>query len=840
MSELFASVHILDVPYHADRAYDYFVPPELRADLSVGTLVCVPYGTANRKVPAVVTELHGECALENVKPVFSLLTSGAALNEEMLSLCEFLKEHTLCTIGDAVRAAVPPAAISKTTEYYSAIRPEDTQEKLSRLGDKAAFVYSFIAAREKVSLARLRTEFGPESGELAVSLHKHGLISVQTQVRENRTEKKRRFFSLAGGLADKDILEKSIGRLRSPAQASILRTLSQNGEMGEEDLVAVTGTSRAQISSLLKKGQIVERTEDTFRDPFAEKVLPTDVGDSPLSQEQSTAYETLRSLYESGEAKAALLHGVTGSGKTRVILSMIDRVLEDRRGVIILVPEISLTPQMVGIFLARYGERVAVIHSSLSAGERYDAWRRIRDGLADVVIGTRSAIFAPLSSVGLIVIDEEQEHTYKSDANPKYLAHDVARFRCAHHKGLMLLASATPSVNSYYKAKSGKYTLIEMKQRYGRATLPHVIVTDMRGEAGGGMLSPLGHTLKERLTETVAADKQAIVFLNRRGYNSFISCRKCGEALKCPNCSVSLTYHVFRTLGNGEPEEDYQKTRAERGTLSCHYCGYRTRVPQKCPSCNSEHFHFRGYGTQMLEAEMNKLDPSPRVIRMDMDTTQSKFSHEELLSQFRRGEADVLLGTQMVTKGHDFPDVTLVGVINADSSMYLDDYRAAERTFAMLTQVIGRAGRADTPGVAVVQTFNPSSDIITLASNQDYGEFYRREIRLRQALVFPPFCDLAVITLASRDEALLSGATVRLREWVRDAVAGPYADLKLIVFGPFEAPVYKIQGVCRNRLVIKCRLNRRSREMLAHILTDFGKNAGKRLSISVDLNPNTL
>ena len=840
MSELFASVHILDVPYHADRAYDYFVPPELRPHITVGTLVCVPYGNANRKVPAVVTNLSDTCAFENVKPILSCLTSGAALNEEMMALCAFLKEHTLCTIGDAVRAAVPAAAISKTAVYYSAIPVENAAEKLSRLGDKAAFVYSFIAARDKVSQARLRTEFGPECAELAASLHKHGLISAQTEIKENRTEKKRRFFSLSDGLTNADALENALAKMRSPAQASILRTLSQNGEMSEEDLVAVTGTSRVQISSLLKKGQIVERTEDTFRDPFAEKILPSDVGDSPLSEEQSAAYDTLRSLYESGEAKAALLHGVTGSGKTRVILSMIDRVLEDRRGVIILVPEISLTPQMVGIFLARYGERVAVIHSSLSAGERYDAWRRIRDGLADVVIGTRSAIFAPLSSVGLIVIDEEQEHTYKSDANPKYLAHDVARFRCAHHKALMLLASATPSVNSYYKAKSGKYSLIEMKQRYGRATLPHVIVTDMRGEAGGGTLSPLGHVLKDRLTETVAADKQAIVFLNRRGYNSFISCRKCGEALKCPNCSVSLTYHVFRALGSGETEEDYGKTRAERGTLSCHYCGYRTRVPEKCPSCQSEHFHFRGYGTQMLEAEMAKLDPAPRVIRMDMDTTQSKFSHEELLSQFRRGEADVLLGTQMVTKGHDFPDVTLVGVINADSSMYLDDYRASERTFAMLTQVIGRAGRADAPGVAVVQTFNPTSDIITLASNQDYGEFYRREIRLRQALVFPPFCDIAVVTLASRDEALLSGATVRLREWVRDAVAGPYADLKLIVFGPFEAPVYKIQGVCRNRLVIKCRLNRRSREMLAHILTDFGKNAGKRLSISVDLNPNTL
>lgn len=840
MAEIIAAVHILDVPYHADRQYDYYVPAEMQSDVCVGMQVNVPYGVSNRKMAAVVTEIKTSSSLAHLKPILSLSGSGTVLSEEMLALCRFLKEHTLCTIGDAVRTVIPAAAMSKIAEYFTVIRREDAEKKLEKLGDKAAFVYSFIAARDRVSSARLRAEFGAECHDLLVALVRAELIMRETEVRESRNVRHRRFLSLSPDLLAESSFSAALRRLRSQAQAEILRTLKANGEMREEDLTAVTGTSRAQISSLLKKEMILERTEEDFRNPFADKDTPADVGDSPLSEEQSRAYTALCSLYDTGEAKAALLHGVTGSGKTRVILSMIDRVRADGKGAIILVPEISLTPQMVGIFLARYGDRVAVIHSSLSAGERYDAWRRIRGGLADVVIGTRSAVFAPIENVGLIVIDEEQEHTYKSDTNPKYLAHDVASFRCGRHKALMLLASATPSVGSYYKAMSGRYTLIEMKNRYGKAKLPHVVITDMRGEPGGGMQSPIGTLLREHLTENTAAKRQSILFLNRRGYNSFISCRTCGEALKCPNCSVSLTYHVFRPLGESDSPEEYRRTRTESGVLTCHYCGYRTRVPENCPACKSVHFHFRGYGTQMAEGELAKLDPAPRVLRMDMDTTQAKFSHEEILSSFRKGEADVLLGTQMVTKGHDFPAVTLVGVINADASLYLDDFRASERTFAMLTQVIGRAGRAALPGTAVIQTFNPANDVLTLAANQDYPEFYRREIRVRESLVFPPFCDIALVTLASRDETLLASATARLREWIAQALAGPYADIKTVVFGPFEAPVYKIQGVCRNRIVIKCRLNKRTRQFISDILTEFGRSAGKRLTVSADLNPNTL
>ncbi len=841
MSEQFAAVHILDAPYHADRAYTYYVPAELRGQIAVGMLVTVPYGASNRKASAVVTGLSAECDLEQVKPVSSVSSAGVVLNEEMRALCDFMKEHTLCTIGEAVRAVVPAAAFSRLTEYYSITPREDADAKLARLGDKAAFFYAFIAARERVSLSRLRTEFGGECASLTASLLRAGLIVRDTELRESKNERCLRLYSLSAEMTDEEARGAAMRRLRSPVQSGILSVLAGSGEMREEDLRAAAGAGSAQISALVKKGLIVERKEDVFRNPFADRAAaPRDVGESPLSEEQAAAYDTICRLYDSGEAKAALLHGVTGSGKTRVILAAIDRALADRRGAILLVPEIALTPQTVGIFLAHYGERVAVIHSSLSAGERYDAWRRIREGAADVVIGTRSAVFAPLPRLGVIIIDEEQEHTYKSDASPKYSAHDIARFRCARHRALMLLSSATPSVTSYYKAVSGIYTLIEMRRRYGRAVLPHVVITDMRGEPGGGALSPLGSVLRERLTENLREGKQSILFLNRRGYHNFVTCRTCGEVLQCPSCSVSLTYHTFRALGESADGEEQPNRKAENGLLCCHYCGYRIRVPDVCPQCGGAHLLFHGYGTQRVEDELAALSPAPRVIRMDMDTTQTKFAHEELLGRFRRGEADVLLGTQMVAKGHDFPDVTLVGVINADSALYLDDYRAAERTFAMLTQVIGRAGRADAPGTAVVQTMHPTSDVLTLAANQDYKSFYQREIRLREALVFPPFCDIAVVTLASRDEALLASAAVRLREWVRDAVSGAYSDVKMIVFGPFDAPIYRVQGVCRSRLVIKCRLNRRSRAFLSALLTEFGRGAGRRLTVSADLNPNTL
>lgn len=845
MTGEFVSVYILESPYHADREYDYFVPPEL-SGVTRGSIVTVPFGRSNRKTSAVVVQVKDDTDADpdKVKPI-AAITRPSLLSDELLELCRYMKEHTLCTFGDGVRVVVPSAAMSKLNEYYTAVSGKDADNA----GERAAMILSFIRARGKVSAAVLRQEFGQDAIPAAADLVKAGCIKKERESSLSDGIRRRLTCALsvprntAIAIADGDIPRQ---KLRSPAQAELLRALAKfTPDEGDAPFVTAEELfelcpegDRVRLKALEKKGLVTLREEEVSRNPYEVPTVKSNVVNSPLTDEQSAAVGVLGGLLRSGEPKAALLHGVTGSGKTRVIIEMIRRTLEQGRDAIVLVPEIALTPQTVSVFLSVFGERVAVIHSGLSSGERFDAWRRIKDGGADVVIGTRSAVFAPVERLGLIVIDEEQEHTYKSDISPKYLAHDIARKRCADKQALMLLASATPSVNSYYKAKQGIYTLVEMKNRYGGAVLPKVVVSDTRGELLPGS-SPYTAELRRRLTETAAEGKQSIVFLNRRGYSSVLSCRSCGEPVRCPHCSVSLTYHTHRHLKDGEGE-DYLRRRADSGTLSCHYCGYRTKVPETCPECGSAHMLFMGYGTQRAEDELETMLPDTPVIRMDMDTTRTKFSHEEILTKFRRGDAKVLLGTQIVTKGHDFPKVTLVGVLNADASLYLDDYRAAERTFAMLTQVIGRAGRAADPGIAVIQTQNPDSDVIRLAAAQDYPAFFDQEIRIRRGLVFPPFCDIAVLTLTSPDEALLDSGARRLAETIRDKLSGGYADVKTVVFGPFEAPVYKLQNNCRMRMVIKCKLNSRTRALLSEILCDFGRKATKRLTLSVDLNPSSL
>ena len=523
-----------------------------------------------------------------------------------------------------------------------------------------------------------------------------------------------------------------------------------------------------------------------------------------------------------------MLHGVTGSGKTSVMIKTIDMALDEGKSVIMLLPEIALTPQSLSIFCSRYGRLVAIIHSGLSAGERYDSFKRIKSGEARIVIGTRSAIFAPVDNLGLVIIDEEHEHTYKSDMNPKYHARDIARYRCAHHKALMLLASATPSFESYHKAINGKYTLIKLKNRYGGAKLPETLICDMREEAKNGCTSPLSSLLCAEPVKKQQKGEQSILFINRRGYNNFVSCPTCGEAIRCPECSVSMTYHtVSRAYDKGE--------------LRCHWCGRRSPLPTECPSCGGTHLTRMGFGTQRIEQELSALIPDGRILRMDTDTTTAKNAYDVMLGRFRRHEADILLGTQMVTKGHDFPDVTLVGVLLADMSLYLDDYRANERTFSMLTQVIGRAGRGSKEGVAIIQTNNPNSDCIRLACRQDYEEFFKDEIRLRKALCFPPFCDITLLTLTSSDEKELLKASGILSDMLsKKMLDTEYKELPMIVFGPFEAPVYKVDNKYRMRMVIKCKLNKKCRSLFSALLSEFSRKTPNKISLSIDFNPSNL
>ena len=824
-----AGVCLLDNPFSIDGVYDYRVPEELEQEARPGAFVTVPFGTANQRRLALITERKERSDYREVKPILAVCPERLSLSEELLGLCTYMKLRTLCTTGDAVRAMIPASALSGLVTRY-ALREEHIKESSDDIPSSDLFVYAYLKENGTATAEALRKRFGAGVETHLKRLCALGYLEKETFLREAQEKTERLWEAAVPEPGLRSLLEGGTyegKKCTSEKQRAILRVLLERGEpLPTEELLSAAKVTEAPLQTLRRQGLLTIRERRVERNPYASASY---TGQTPLTlnEEQTAALQTLTQLSASGEARAALLHGITGSGKTSVMVALIDRLLGEGKGVILLLPEIALTPQSVAVFCARYGDRVAVIHSALSAGERYDAYCRIRDGRADVVIGTRSAVFSPVRNLGAIIIDEEQEHTYKSDQNPKYHARDIARYRCAANHALLLLASATPSLESYKKARDGVYTLIRLTHRYGNAKLPRVEIADMRKEIHAGNLSPLGGRLTEELHETKQRGEQAILFLNRRGYNHYVSCRSCGGAVTCPSCSVAMTYHT-------------RKGTYREGDLVCHWCGRRMPMPKTCPACGSEHLVRMGYGTQRVEEELQELLPGTTVLRMDTDTTSTKFSYEGMLGDFRAHRADVLLGTQMVTKGHDFPDVTLVGVLLADASLYLDDYRASERTFAMLTQVIGRAGRGKKEGLAVIQTNNPDNEIIALAAKQDYETFYEREIALRRLLVFPPFCDIVLLTVTGEAETELLRSSAFLAETLKKMLDGAYRDVQTVVFGPFEAPVYRVDNKYRMRMVLKCRLNRRTLSMLSELLCTFGQKVQKKISLSADLNPSNL
>ena len=820
-------VYVLDNPFLIDNVYDYRVPADMARYVVKGGFVAVPFGRSNTLRTALVAVLHDVPLDKDLKPVHEVYPASLALSEEQMGLCAFMKERMLCSMGDAVRAMMPASAFSRISATYSAT---EMIPKTSSDDPEASdlLVYEYLKQNGPAQYSELRRRFGCL---LSASLER--LCALGCVEREDADEEGsgRRVLVWELKLLQEDaralLQGNEVGgiRLKSEKQKSVLRALLDSDHpMTLQELKDAAAVGDAPIKALAAAEVIVRREIRMERNPYGN--IPF-CGQTPISlnEEQSAAVNTLDALCCEEEARAALLFGVTGSGKTSVMTVLIDRLLARGKGVILLLPEISLTPQTVSIFCSRYGERVSLLHSALSQGERYDAWCRIRDGRSDIVIGTRSAVFAPVKNLGAIIIDEEHEHTYKSDQNPKYHARDIARYRAHANGALMLLASATPSVESFKKAKDGVYTLVRLTRRYGGAALPRVLLADMRGEAGRGTLSPMSDLLVSELARRQEKKEQSILFLNRRGYNHFFSCRSCGEAVKCPACSVAMTYH--------------KRNGSEEGVMICHWCGLRISGPAECPSCHSPHLQRMGFGTQRVEEELGKLLPSATVLRMDTDTATSRYSYEELLSQFRQRRADVLLGTQMVTKGHDFPAVTLVGVLLADMSLFLEDYRAAERTFSMLTQVIGRAGRAEREGIAIIQTSNPDHEVIRLACAQDYESFYEREIKLRRLLTFPPFCDIALLTVTGSYETELFRYVDFLMRIFSD-LEKKYTDVQLVKFGPFEAPVYRVDRKYRIRLVLKCKLNRPTLAMLSELICTFGKKAGHHITLSVDLNPSSL
>lgn len=824
----YAKVYLMDNPYCIDRDYDYFIPLEMRDKISEGCFVTVPFGRGNRKQMAVVVGLNHCPSINDVKPIAQICYDRPTLSREMLSLCEYMVEHYLCTFGEAVRCTVPSGALGKMGEFYYPI-PEKGPNASAGFSPADLFVYDYLCSTGGRTLDHLKVKFGAgAASESVAKLLAKGYIGRELMTGKTMSDAFEDYYSLAVDSAEcEEILcGKGKIKLRSDKHKQILASLlNEGGALSAKTLSDSLEVSVQQFKSLMEKGLISLEKRRVWRQAFS--AVEGNRENIELNEEQTEAFDTVKEKLDGESAAAILLHGVTGSGKTSVIIRSIDEALDSGKGVIMLLPEIALTPQTLRIFSSRYGERIALVHSGLAAGERYDSYMKIKEGKADLVIGTRSAIFSPVKNLGLVVIDEEHETTYKSETSPKYHARDIARWRCANNNAVLLLASATPSIESYTKAMEGKYTLVKLRNRYGGAELPDVEIYDMRNEVRVGNTTPIGGLLKYQLKEVTDRGEQAVLFLNRRGYNTSVSCKSCGEMLTCPHCSISLNYHTRKG--------DY-----DRGFLFCHWCGYKASLPEKCPSCSSEHLARIGFGTQKIEQEIAELLPDKKVLRMDADSTSEKNSLDGLLTEFKEHRADVLLGTQMVTKGHDFPDVTLVGVLLADMSLYMDDYHANERTFSMLTQVIGRAGRSKKKGMAIIQTNNPDNDTIRLACRQDYEAFYASEIRLRKLLVFPPYCDIALLTLTCHDEKQVVVGAQSLRQEINRLIFGGFQDVQMIIFGPFESPVYKAEEKYRMRIVIKCRLNRRSREFFSRLLADFGNNNKGKLALSIDFNPTGL
>ncbi len=790
MTDIFltAAVAVENTNFSFDKLYDYYIPEELKGKILPGCRVKVSFGHGLRQ--GMVMSLGESNDITGLKKISMLIDKEPVLSAELIRLASFIKNRCYCTLFEACRAMLPAGLSVKLTYSYSPVRDVKAKEMLLTDNERVIFEY-LLTKKAAVREDRLLKAFGLQDDSLLRSLREKGAVIRSETVKKRIADKTVKMIRLRGDIPE---------RKYSPSQTDVIHTLCDVGEASVKELSYFTGASQAVMTKLVKLG-ICEFFE---AEPPAPEP-PAEIGNVPeqeinLTDIQEKAYNEMLSRLSSGKPSVTLLYGVTGSGKTSVFMKLVDRVSEQGRGVICMVPEISLTPQLLRKFRNRYGDRVAVFHSGLSLGERVEQWRRVREGHATIAIGTRSAIFAPVKNLGLIVMDEEQEYSYKSSASPRFHARELAKFRCNENKCPLLLSSATPSVESFELARSGRYSLCRLDQRYGSARLPHVITADMNLEQRQGNNSGYSSILLEALEENLRTSQQSILLLNRRGHNTFIACRECSEVVSCPNCSISLTYH------------------SANHRLMCHYCGYSIPVPENCPSCRSKKLRYSGAGTQRAEQELSEIFPDARILRLDTDSTMRRFAYEKKLEAFRRGEYDIMLGTQMVAKGLDFPNVTLVGVLSADGMMHNDDYRSYERTFSLLTQVVGRSGRGGLEGRAIIQTFEPQDPIIELAASQDYDEFFKNEIALRRAMLYPPFADIAVVAFVGIDKDKVQTASAVFAEMLRESLKGEYSDLPIRMLGPAPAAISKVGGKYRFRIILKFKNSKRFREMMSALL----------------------
>ena len=813
----FAKVAVENTAYHFDRLFDYLIPVEYEEFAVPGCRVMVPFGKGNRRRQGVIFELCGTADCAGVEPLSALLDETPVLSQEMLRMARWFRDNYYCTYYEAAKVMLPSGINVHVVTSYRAAEGLDSltlTERSDITPQQRKILEMFIANKGLVLEKKHITEVMnlPVNSTIPDRLVEKGLLQRTDDAVRNIKDATVKMAALAPDW------EKHTGPKLTPKQREIVNLLSDVQTASVKEICYFTGISQAVVDLLAKKGVVSYFEEEIYRNPYAGAGEGSG-GRVTLSEQQQLAFENLYRLYSEDEFRVSLLFGVTGSGKTSVFLRLIDEVLDDGKGIIVMVPEIALTSQTLGKFHERYGSKVAVFHSGLSLAQRMDEWKRVRDGEAQIALGTRSAIFAPFDRIGLVIIDEEQEYTYKSENSPRFHARDAARFRCGYNRALLVLASATPSIETYYNATDGgRYDYQVLTHRYGNAILPDVEKIDIsQMDIKDGIISP---RLYQALRDNLESGRQSILLNNRRGFNTFVSCRACNEVITCPNCSVSMTYH------------------SDNKRLMCHYCGYSMPVPAVCPSCGEPFLRFAGHGTQKAEEELARLFPEARILRMDADSMTRRSSYDKKLGDFAAGLYDIMIGTQMVAKGFDFERVTLVGVLLADQALYSDDFRSYERAFSLLTQVVGRSGRGKSRGRAIIQTITPENPVIDMAASQDYRKFYRNEIILRKAMLYPPFADLCMVGfVGSRDEEV-SRAAGNFLERLKYYTQRDYSDVPIRVLGPSPASVKKVSGRYRYKIILKCRNNARFREMMHLLLCESGSDPqSKEVTTFADLNP---
>ena len=818
-----AKIALAAAAYAIDRPYDYLVPAELEGRVVPGVRVLVPFGRGNKRTEGIVLALSGELPEgKRLKEVFAVLDDAPVLDKQSLKLCLWMRERYFCTVYDAARAMLPAGLWFSIRDSYHIASGVDREASYAVAGRsrRAAQILDLVwACGGSAELGQIHAALGTADPTPALKLlTEQGVLTLETSAQRGVGDKREKVASLAVP-AEEAMAHVTPRRRSAPLRYAVVELLSTVGSASVKEICYFTGASGPTIKSLVKSGLVTLEEREVFRGGH-------EVADAPaapppvLNGEQEAAFQTLDGLCRSTEPAVSLLYGVTGSGKTQVYLRLIRAALDRGQTAMVLVPEIALTPQLLRIFTAHFGSDVAVLHSSLRAGERYDEWKRLRSGLARVALGTRSAVFAPLENLGLIILDEEQEGSYKSENTPRYHAREIAKYRCAKAGGLLVLGSATPSVETMYLAKTGVYRLVTLTKRYNERALPAVYISDMKEELRAGNGTSIGSLLRRELEANLERGEQSILFLNRRGASRMVSCGECGEVPVCPRCSVHLTYH------------------SANHRLMCHYCGHSEPLPEACPMCGGT-LNFIGTGTQKVQSELEELFPGVEILRMDADTVSAADGHQKLLDRFQRKKVPILVGTQMVAKGLDFENVTLVGVVAADLALYVDSFRASERTFSLLTQVVGRAGRGEKTGRAVIQTYTPDNDVIRCAAVQDYDRFYAQEIDLRRLMDYPPFRDVFVLTASGTDESAVLRKCQKLRRSLESwATAWSDYDTRPRLLGPAPAAVAKVNNRYRYRLTLLCQNTREVRQLIAGLLQAAADDREIRgVSVFADVNP---